>query len=190
MPNGLDTTSSIAEMLRWNVTCIGIGDYRDALKASESHALQALLHSGECPTWPACWWVRSSLRARPSGIPGGTCMGIPESLSQRVVTPHTYPLKPESLGSQGYTPWDTRPRRFLLLKSYILPNFTANRRACCVRSPRFTQHRARIALARAPTCLSQGRKQARSCHQQPLTENLQRCVRAAHERYEHHQTHG
>jgi hypothetical protein len=41
-----------------------------------------------------------------------------------------------------------------------------------------------------PTCPSQGRKQARSCHQQPLTGNLQRCVRATHERYEHHQTHG
>jgi hypothetical protein len=83
----LDTMASIHEMLAWNVTCIGLGD---AQRASESNALQLQLNSGEEPIWPESRWVRSQLRNRPSGIPGGTCLGVASSLSRRIIA--TYEL--------------------------------------------------------------------------------------------------
>ena len=86
-PHSLDTLASIAEMLRWNTACIGLGD---AQSAAESNSLQLMLHSGECPIWPSCRWVRSPLRARPAGIPGGTCLGVSEALARRVIA--TYEL--------------------------------------------------------------------------------------------------
>ena len=67
-PHSLDTLASIAEMLRWNTACIGLGD---AQSAAEANSLQLMLHSGECPIWPVGFPTSANtFQNRMQGMPG------------------------------------------------------------------------------------------------------------------------
>ena len=115
--------------------------------------------------------------------------GIKLLRHRRELPDHIF-LKARVTGIPGIIP-GIRPRRFLLmLKSIFCQIFTANRRLLCPQPSFYPTPSSDCASMSANMCLSQGRKQARSCHQQQLTGNLKRCVRAAHERHEYHQTHG
>ena len=83
---GLDTVASIAEMLEWQSTIIGIGDAQTSSETGNM-ALQTK------EIWKEARWVKSRQKGRKAGTPGGTIMGIDPKLKAKII--HTYELESE-----------------------------------------------------------------------------------------------